>query len=382
MDPATFARLERRLRPILVRLPAAWVTKLTSVGRIRFLASLVASCPRPVEGCFSGSREQLAVTLWHGLSFRSPLMNAAGMFKNGEGYELAAVQGAGGYLAGTTTATPRAGNRAHGVVHPFVPYPRSGAASNWLGLPNPGHAVVAARLARRTRVQGCPIGASVAAVVDTEAGAAAEEAARDGLIAGMQAYERAGVDFLELNESCPNTEDEAVEGEAGWQQLEHRLTHVRDAFLAYRTRPLPVVVKLSSDTPVDQIPRVVALLRDLGFDGINLGNTSIRYAHYRAAIDAKEQDLFDHFTGAFGGGLSGRPLHDPVLDLVRAARAAAPTGGDAPFVVIATGGIETAGDVAAAQAAGADLCQWYTGYFEAFSRHGHQVYDRIYRALG
>jgi hypothetical protein len=49
--------------------------------------------------------------------------------------EVAARQGAGGWLAGSTTARPRAGNAGT----PFVPYPRSGAASNWLGLPNPGH---------------------------------------------------------------------------------------------------------------------------------------------------------------------------------------------------------------------------------------------------
>ncbi len=328
--------------------------------------------------------DRLAVELWHGVRFRSPLLNAAGMFKRGEGYELVSAQGAGGYLAGTTTASPRAGNRAQKVLHPFAPYPRSGAASNWLGLPNPGHEAVAHRLATLDRIPGCPVGASVAAVV---AAGQDPDAAEEGLVSGLQVYEQAGVDFLELNESCPNTEEKASEEEsagedASWDQLALRLANLRERFLDRRTRPLPVVVKLSCDTPIASVPRVIGLLVDHGFDGINLGNTSVRYDALRDAIDRREQSLYDHFTRTFGGGLSGRPLHGPMLDLVRAAREAVDRlRPSKPFAVIATGGIETAGGVAAAQAAGADLCQWYTGYFDAFGRYGHRLYERIYDAL-
>ncbi|RMH23248.1 MAG: hypothetical protein D6696_01165, partial [Acidobacteria bacterium] len=157
MDPATLARWERRLRPFVTRLPPALVVRLYAAGRRRFAAAL-ARCRPPAVAV----GEEHARVLW-GIRFRAPLLNAAGMFKNGDGYEVAARQGAGGFLAGTTTAAPRRGNERHGVVQPFAPCPRSGAALNWLGLPNDGHARVAARLAAIGRRDGCPVGASVAA---------------------------------------------------------------------------------------------------------------------------------------------------------------------------------------------------------------------------
>ncbi len=198
MSPETLARWEGRVRPFLVALPAPWAVRLYSAGRRRFLERLAAERPASYR-----PPPELGRTLW-GLRFRAPLGNAAGMFKNGAGYELAARQGAGYFLAGTTTARPRSGNRAHGVALPFAPYPRSGAASNWLGLPNDGDEAVAARLARFERVEGFPVGASLAGCPELAGG---ERLA--ALLRGLELYDRAGVDFLELNESCPNTGEAA-----------------------------------------------------------------------------------------------------------------------------------------------------------------------------
>ncbi|MCP5111824.1 MAG: hypothetical protein GY953_13420, partial [bacterium] len=38
-------------------------------------------------------------------------------------------------------------------------------------------------------------------------------------------------------------------------------------------------------------------------------------------------------------------------------------------------------DVQRSEAAGVALNQWYTGYFEAFSRRGHGLYGELYRQL-
>lgn len=370
MDVVVLARWERRLRPLLTRLPRSWAVRLASAGRRRFSAALARCHPATQRSVPAG----LGVTLWHGLRFRAPLINAAGMFKNGGGHALALAQGAGGYLAGTTTAQPCSGNRVRGIEQPFVPYPRSGAASNGLGLPNDAHATVAQRLSRLPRVAGFPLGASLA--LDARRAGSFEQRMAD-LVRGMHAYEAAGVDFLELNESCPNTGDSGV----SWEQLDARLRAYQRGFLAQRGRPLPVVVKLSCDTPARGVERLVRALIEYGFDGVNLGNTSVDYACHRRVIDAREHRLYDHFTSTFGGGVSGRPLRDEMLDLVRAAVRARVASGAEAFAVIATGGIETAGDIAAAQAAGASLCQWYTGYFENLGRNGHALYQRIYRAL-
>lgn len=44
--------------------------------------------------------------MW-GIKFRNSLYNSAGMFKNGEGYDLVSKIGAGAYLGGTSTHNPR-----------------------------------------------------------------------------------------------------------------------------------------------------------------------------------------------------------------------------------------------------------------------------------
>ncbi|MEM8994826.1 MAG: hypothetical protein AAGF23_08545 [Acidobacteriota bacterium] len=361
------ASCDRSLRPALVRLPGDLPIRLYSEGRRRVLTAYSRRPPRP-RAVPAG----LARTLW-GLTFRSPVLNAAGVFKKGEGYAVVAAQGAGAYLAGTTTATPRRGNDKAGIHQPFAPYPKSGAASNWLGLPNPGHGKVADRLSWQERVDGCPVGASLGADPGVE-----PAEALDGLITGLHAYADAGVDFLEINESCPNTEAEA----SSFDALVDRLRSLSERFLEGRDRRLPVVLKLSTDTDVARLPEVLDLLVELGFDGLTVGNTSTDYAGLRSQIAPGERRLFDRFTERFGGGVSGRPLAPRSLALTRAAsehlRRHHP---DSEFHVIRVGGVESAADVAESLEAGAALVQWYTGYFEAFGRDGHRLYTRLYREM-
>ncbi len=367
---AGLAKVEAGLRPLLTRLPPSWAVRLYSRGRRHFLPFLAGSSP----GSAYTPPEALAVELW-GIRFRAPILNAAGLFKNGEGYELVARQGAGGYLAGTTTARERKGNRRAGIAAPFAPYPRSHAASNWLGLPNPGHARVAQRLKALARTPGCPVGASLSADPDP---AIAVEEKLAGLVDGMRRYEEAGVDFLEMNESCPNTE-------AGGEDFAHlaaRLRHLASEFLARRRRHLPVIVKFSNDTAPAQVEKLVALLVGLGFDGVNFGNTSTAYGEIGERIDRRDRALYDYFTGTFGGGVSGRPLREKSLGLCsEALRVIGRLAPKDEFHVIRTGGIETAEDLRASAAAGVRLNQWYSAYFEHLSAHGHGLYRRLYAEL-
>ena len=365
MNCTTLAKLDSKFRALAVSvLPPQLLVKLYSSGRKKFLEKLVRECPVP-----TAVPENLERKCW-GISFRSPIFNASGMFKNGEGYEMAAAQGAGAFLAGTSTATERSGNRKGSFFQPFAPYPESGAASNWLGLPNPGDVAVAARLKLVSRRPGCPVGSSIGADPGLEG-----ETKAQSLIRGMNTYADAGIDFLELNESCPNTASPSDQAE-----FRTRLEFVSENFL--RKRPpgtFPVIVKLSNDLEIELLEETLSLIMALGFDGINFGNTSTRYAAHRQEIAPKEQRLYDFFTENFGGGVSGRPLRADSLRLTSAAAAllrSNPPGRE--FHIIRTGGVMNMNDVRESLDAGASLVQWYSGYFESFAAQGHDLYRELY----
>ena len=370
MSPELLAKIDQRLRPLLVRLlPPKTATSLYSRGRKCFLQKLERDVPPPRE-----VPKDLETVLW-GITFRSPLFNAAGMFKNGEAYELCAAQGAGAYLAGTSTAAPRVGNERNGIELPFAPYPYSRSSSNWLGLPNAGDESVAARLSGVNRVDACPVGASLMGAPELD-----ESERLERLVYGMELYRAAKVDFIEINESCPNTESGRPQDDG----LRKRLEYIASRFLVERgSDPIPpVLVKFSNDTEPAQVGPLIEMLVGLGYDGINFGNTSTQYQQYVSKVDKRDRKLFDYFVNNFGGGLGGALLKSASLSLV--AEASSCIEAQQPsreFHIVRTGGVESAIDVAASLAAGASLVQWYSGYFENFSVRGHSLYHSLYREL-
>lgn len=357
------ARIERRLRMLVVHLPPPVATRVFSAGRAWFMQQLVLE--HPVEVTIT----PVPVRAW-GIEFRLPLWNAAGMFKHGLGYDLVAAQGAGGFVAGTTTFLPREGNTLRGVRWPAVPYPRSSAASNWMGLPNPGHAAVAKVLEKVPRRPGCPVGASVSA----DPGMPWDDAAA-GLIQGIGMYADAGVDYIELNESCPNVAGHSSAIDEG---LQRRLEKIATTVLAHRDRRLPVVVKISNDVAIDQLPELLRMLISLGFDGIILGNTSTRYTDARTMLHHSEHKLYDYFVNEYGGGLSGSVVADASAQRCRAAvQLISEIAPRHEFHVVRCGGVVSARNVADLMADGVMLHQWYTGYFESFAQFGHNLYQRL-----
>lgn len=97
------SKLDHTLRPALGALPATLFTRLYSSTRPWF--SKVAAQD---DVSVVSIPDQVSISFKH-LTFRSYLGNAAGMYKQAEGYERAYAQGAGFYLCGTTTSLPRKG---------------------------------------------------------------------------------------------------------------------------------------------------------------------------------------------------------------------------------------------------------------------------------
>jgi len=366
------AKSEHRVRPLILKLPPKAATALFSSGRKAFISMLAND--KPTERIIIP--HEYGKTLWD-IKFNSPLFNAAGMFKRGEGYYTVAKQGAGAYLAGTTTKLERKGNVFAGIKHPAAAFPRSAMAVNWMGLPNEGHEIVAERLSRIDKIEGCPIGASIGSDPEQKG-----IEALNGIIDGFKLYARADVDFIELNESCPNVEHEhSAETINGLDKsLVERLEYISQHYISKHNKNIPVIVKFSNDTALELVPAIIILLTTLGFNGVNFGNTSTDYSVLQKNIDKSERDLYNYFTGNIGGGLSGRALKTRSFALASlAARTVERINISQEFHVVRTGGMETSEDIKHSEAAGISLNQWFTGYFDAFARYGHQLYAHTFK---
>jgi dihydroorotate dehydrogenase len=287
-----------------------------------------------------------------GLEFAHPLGLAAGFDKNGDHLDALGALGFSHVEVGTVTPRPQPGN----------PRPRmfrlrdAQALVNRMGFNNAGAAHVARRLARAgyRGVRGVSIGKNA----DTPI----ENAADDYVSAFRTLYEFA--DYVAVNVSSPNTarlrELQAREGLAG---IVAPLIEERGALRRRHGRQVPIFVKVAPDLDADALDAFAAQLAALGVDGVIATNTSNRLERHAASLPA-----------GLTGGLSGRPLHELSLAVIRRLRAL--LGADYP--IIGVGGIFGAADALATLAAGANLLQVYTG----FAYRGPVLIDEILDALG
>ncbi|MCK6080463.1 quinone-dependent dihydroorotate dehydrogenase [Microbacterium sp. EYE_5] len=280
-----------------------------------------------------------------GLTFDSPFGIAAGFDKNALGAIGLYALGFGHIEVGTVTAIAQDGNPKPRLFR----LPADRALINRMGFNNDGAEVVAARLARMRRRRRRPVlGANIgkSRVVDV-ADATADYVASTRLVAPV-------ADYLVVNVSSPNTP--GLRGLQAVETLRPLLTAVKDA-----AGTTPLLVKIAPDLTDDEIDGISALAVDTGLDGIVATNTTI--ARTGLTTDAARVEAM----GA--GGLSGAPLRERSLEVLRRVRAAVP----ADFCVIAAGGVETAADVRERLAAGADLVQGYSAFIYRGPLWGRQI---------
>jgi dihydroorotate dehydrogenase len=113
---------------------------------------------------------------------------------------------------------------------------------------------------------------------------------------------------------------------------------------------VPLLVKIAPDLADEDVLGVADMALAIGLDGIIATNTTISRAGLRTS-DAKVEEV-----GA--GGLSGRPLTDRSLEVLRLLRGR--VGPD--LTLIGVGGITTVADSQARLDAGATLLQGYTAF--------------------
>lgn len=289
------------------------------------LGALVRRWSRPDRG--------LSVTRM-GIRFDSPFGVAAGFDKEGLAVGGLHRLGFGHVEVGTITALPQAGNPRPRLFR----LPADRAVINRMGFNNHGavaaHRVLAKLRRRRVRpVVGVNIGKSRVVGLD--------DAVSDYLASARELVSVA--DYLVVNVSSPNTP-----GLRGLQELD-RLRPLLQR-LAEVTRGTPLLVKIAPDLEDAAAVRVAELAVELGLAGLIATNTTLSRAGLRTdpAVVAAAGD----------GGLSGAPLAERSLALLKTLRAAVPAG----FCLISVGGVETAADVQERLTAGADLVQGYTAF--------------------
>lgn len=269
-----------------------------------------------------------------GLEFDSPFGVAAGFDKNAVMTEGLYALGFGHVEVGTVTAIAQEGNpkpRLYRLIE-------DRALINRMGFNNAGTAAATKRLDRaRRRKRRTILGANIgkSRIVDVD------EATADYVASTRQIAPVA--DYLVVNVSSPNTP--GLRGLQAVETLRPLLDAVRDAAAS-----TPLLVKIAPDLPDDEIEAIARLAVDAGLAGIVATNTTI--AREPLTADAATVEAM----GA--GGLSGAPLRQRSLAVLRTVRAVVPED----FCIISAGGVETAADVRERLAAGADLVQGYTAF--------------------
>jgi dihydroorotate dehydrogenase len=275
-----------------------------------------------------------------GITFPNVLGLAAGFDKNAIGIDALAALGFGHIEIGTVTGEAQPGNPQPRLFR----LPEDRAVINRMGFNNDGAEVVARRLAKRERkrrsgpVLGVNIG-KTKLVPEDQAVGDYEKSTR--LLAPH-------ADYLVVNVSSPNTPGlrdlQAVE------KLEPLLRAVRRQADEVTEARVPLLVKIAPDLSDDDVLAVADLAKAVELDGIIATNTTIS----REGL-ASDAALVDR---AGAGGLSGRPLSERSLEVLRLL--AGRVGDD--LTLVSVGGITTLEDARARLDAGATLLQGYTAF--------------------
>jgi dihydroorotate dehydrogenase len=286
-------------------------------------------------GMYGYKGDRIALTV-DGITYRSPVLLAAGFDYNGRLGQVLPAMAFGGVEAGSVTARPCAGNdkpRMRRLI-------RSGGLVVNKGLKNEGVDKVIDRLKTRKREKGFVIGVSIAKTND-RLNTSQEQGIEDYVYSFKRLNEENVGDFYTINISCPNV----FGGENFAEPV--RLRQLMYALMKIRCDK-PVYAKMPINLPWNEFEELLDVLVEYGVNGVVIGNLNKNYA------DAAHQD---ELPATYSGGLSGRPCRDISTDLIRRTRQKYPEG----FTIIGCGGILSPGDARDKLDAGADLLQLITG---------------------
>ena len=359
----TGALYQRFVGPLLQRDDGADAEQLsritlTTLGQVALRRHwpLVETSLAGLAGELQRRDPRLEQTLF-GCRFSNPVGLAAGFDKNGVAAALWHLFGFGFAELGTVTWQRQPGN----------PRPRlfrlaaERAALNRMGFNNDGAQGVLRNLER----QQLPPPGQLPAVLGINLGKSkltSLEQAPDDYASSLELLAPLA-DYAVVNVSSPNT--------PGLRDLQEE-SQLRRLVERLRRLPAcpPLLVKIAPDLEDDAIDAIARLAYEEGLAGVIAVNTS-----------QDRQGLGDRRLAATGqrldeesGGLSGRPLRQRALEVLRRLRA---TAGPA-LPLIGVGGIDSAESAWERITAGASLIQVYTGWIY----EGPELVPTILEGLG
>jgi dihydroorotate dehydrogenase len=354
---------ERLIGPLLSRDEGADAEQLSQLT----LAALAQASLRRDWPLVSGVLAGLGAELRHqdprleqtlfGCRFANPVGLAAGFDKDGVAAAIWHLFGFGFAELGTITWHAQSGN----------PRPRlfrlaaERAALNRMGFNNQGAQACRRRLerqrlappGRRPAVLGINLGKSKVTPLEQ---APDDYAASLELLAPL-------ADYAVINVSSPNT--------PGLRDLQDEVLLRR---LVERLRRLPgcppLLVKIAPDLEDDAIDAIARMAYQEGLAGVIAVNTSLD----RLGLEGRRLPRTGRTLAEEPGGLSGAPLRQRALAVLRRLRA---TAGPA-LPLIGVGGIDSPETAWERIAAGASLVQLYTGWIY----EGPALVPRILEGLG
>ena len=271
-----------------------------------------------------------------GLTFPNPVGLAAGMDKNAQFTQVMAALGFGFTEIGTVTHQAQPGNSKPRLFR----YPKHNALINRMGFNNHGAEIIRNRLQAIPRKnRRVPIGINIGKSKVVSLKDAFEDYLGSFRLLADQA------DYFTINVSSPNTPSlrELQEKERLEELLQRIQSANKERAQKLGCKMIPILLKIAPDLSYQQIDEIVEIVIEEKVSGLIATNTTIE----------RPKSLKDAETG----GLSGTPLHQKSLEVVK--YISRRTNQKLP--IIGTGGIDDPTTAARFLDEGASLVQLYSG---------------------
>lgn len=274
-----------------------------------------------------------------GITYKNQVGLAAGFDKDGKFLQELYTLNFGFVEIGTVTPKPQSGNPKPRLFR----LKKDRSLLNRMGFNNEGLKALKSRLRKfRKKERDCSmkIGVNIGKNKTTPNGNAVDDYVKcyEGL------YDLA--DFFIVNVSSPNTPNLRE------LQNKNELLKILNALISIRSNRevwKPLYLKIAPDLTLTQLDEIIALQKEISFEGIVATNTTID----RTLLKKSNHKII---TELGNGGISGHVILDTSNKMVEYIR------GKSDMTIIGVGGIEDASSAKSKLDAGADLLEIYTGF--------------------